>query len=99
MTETVTEDVYDVLENDDGDLLFVLSARGSDPDRPYLVYAGGSQAWLIRTPGQTVYLPELHPDALEPLAKAQEVTVAELYDDDIVRGYKVPVRASAGHTH
>jgi hypothetical protein len=68
---------YDILQNKDGDLMFNISEREGEPDKPELVYDGGEHALLLRSGSYTVILDYINPDVRQSLVKAKEVLIAE----------------------
>lgn len=87
-----TEDFYDIIENNDGELLFSIKARQGGPERPKVIYGGGEHALFYRSFDQTVILDYIHPEAREALRKVKSVLMVEFHGDAIIREYNVPVR-------
>jgi len=92
----VTEELYDIFQNGDGDLLFTIKQREGEPRMPEIFYSGGKNALFRRRMDQYVLLDDVHEDARDSLGGLNEVLVAEvIYNNekkDIVNEYAVPVR-------
>jgi len=86
------ESYYDILENDDGELLVTIKARQGGPEKPAILYAGEEHALFYRSADQTIILDFIHPGVRGSFRKVKELLVAELRDGSIVREYMVPVR-------
>jgi len=88
------ENSYDILQNKEGDIMFSVLERETEPDKPELVYDGGEHALLCRNSGHTVILDYINPDVRQSLAQAKEVLVAEHLKTDkknFVREYMAAV--------
>ena len=92
----VTEELYDILQNGGGDLLFSIKQREGEVRMPEIFYSGGKNALFRRRMDQYVLLDEIHEDVRDSLGRLDEVLVAEMIygneKKDIVKEYMVPVR-------
>lgn len=49
MKEVDQESRYDILQNEEGDILIIINSRAGGPENPRFVYDGGATALLYRT--------------------------------------------------
>ena len=86
-----TESYYDVLENDDGEILITLKRIDSPMDKDYkpkFYYGGGSHGIFLKSPESTVVICDhLHPGVRKQLGKVKEILIAELRDGAITEEY------------
>jgi hypothetical protein len=85
---------YDILENEDNELLFTItrSEGGPDaPDNPKLYYDGGDHAIFVKNSTAAVLCDFIHPGVRGSLSRCKEVLFAELEDGGIKREYMAPV--------
>jgi len=68
---------YDIVQNSDNELLFVIGEYEGEPENPRIVYNGGEAAVLYRNKTSSVILDVIHPNARDLLKNAGEVLVAE----------------------
>jgi len=90
---------YDILENEDGELLFTikcLDSPMSDGHAPVLYYDGGPHAIFVKNDDVTLICDFVHPGVRGSLGKVDEVLFAELKDGDITEEYMVDVRHVPG---
>ncbi|GHU01881.1 hypothetical protein FACS1894186_5470 [Alphaproteobacteria bacterium] len=94
--KTEIEDYYDILENEDKELLVAMRARAGSPRDSVLLYAGGDSARLRRNPAvdEEILLVGLHPGVRGALKASQEILIAEFMDTSIIREYSAEVKAS-----
>ena len=83
---------YDVLQNDQGELLLMIKYRRGGPENPRFVYDGGDTALLYRSRESSILLDALDIQARKPLKMADEVLLVELDGEEVAREYVVPVR-------
>ena len=83
---------YDILQNDRGDILIILSQRNGGPENPLFIYDGSQYALLYRSHESTVYFDDIAPEARTPLKSVSSMKIVEIENDDVVREYSVPVR-------
>ena len=92
MKEVDQESRYDILQNEEGDILIIINSRAGGPENPRLVYDGGEQALLYRSRESAFMLNSIAREARMPLKSVNEVLMVEIENDDVAREYKVPVR-------
>ncbi len=83
---------YDILQNDQGQIMMIIQQRSGGPENPLFVYDGTEYALLYRCKENAVYFDDIAQGARAPLKAVSEVWVVEINDDDVIREYKVPVR-------
>ncbi len=88
----VQEGRYDVLVNNNGELLIALKKKEGEPENSRILYDGKEHALFYRNPSETIILDYIHPDAQTHLEKTDKVIIVEFEDDDIIREYDVPVQ-------
>lgn len=87
-----TEPAYDVLENERGDVMFMIGAWTVSPSVPRLVYDGRGQAILFRHPDQGLRFVGLPQPTRALLAESRLAYVLELSPRGAIRySYRVPV--------
>jgi len=97
-----TENYYDILQNNDEDLLFCIREREGEPRNSEILYSGGKNALLCRRLGQYVLLDEVHQGVRNKLYEIEKVLIAEFKptdekrnidkDSGIIREYMATVR-------
>ena len=98
------EELYDVLINGQGELLFSIKVRDEEPKSSKLIYDGGEHALFYRiTPGmeeirdkkppQMILFDYLHEDIRPTLNEVASALIMEVDHEQelIMRAYKVPV--------
>jgi len=93
------EKYYDILENDDNDLLFTIKKLDSpliDGSDPIMYYDGGPHAIFVKNRDATVICDYVHPGVRGSLDRATKVLFAELEDGEIVEEYFVYLRHVPG---
>ncbi len=88
----VQEGRYDVLVNNNGELLIAIKKKEGEPASSRILYDGNEHALFYRNATETIILDYIHPDAKEHLTKASKVIIVEFENDDIIREYEVPVQ-------
>ncbi len=88
----VQEGRYDVLVNNNGELLIALQKKEGEPENSRILYDGKEHALFYRNNNETIILDYVHPDAQEHLSKAAKIIIVEFENDDIIREYDVPVQ-------
>lgn len=83
---------FQILRNDDDELLIIVEMYDSEPENPLLIYDAGQRAILYRNRESLIFLSDLEQAAREGLLKVAEVIVAEIQSDDCAREYRVPVK-------
>ena len=83
---------YEILQNEAGDVLFVIGYREGEIDAPKVVYDGGSAVLLYRSNESSVFLTNVSQDANKAVMYANKVTIAEIKGDEVMREYIAPVR-------
>ena len=88
MKEVDQESRYDILQNEEGDILIIINSRAGGPENPRFVYDGGATALLYRTKDSAVVFENV---AL-PLKSVSSMLIVEVENEDVAREYVVPVR-------
>lgn len=83
---------YEILQNGAGEILIIIGYRSGGPVNPKIVYDGGSAVLLYRNEESSMFLTNISPEARQPLQYADNITVAEVENDEVIREYIVPVR-------
>ena len=83
---------YDVLINDNGEVLIALKKKEGEPSGSRILYDGEDHALFYRSPSDTIILDYIHKDARSHISKASKVIIVEFEEDDIIREYEVPVQ-------
>lgn len=88
------EQDYQIIQTEEGVLVFVIEKRKGEPVNPRIIYDGGNHATLYRQPNEVTLLDYLNPDVLEELKKSEFVIITEIdiKKNKVVRDYKVRVR-------
>ncbi len=86
------DDKYEILQNAIGEILIVIKQRQGGPENPHFVYDGGETALLYRSRASSVFLSEINEETRQHLKVVDEILVAEINGDEVVREYVVPVR-------
>ncbi|MBE6467039.1 MAG: hypothetical protein E7004_00395 [Alphaproteobacteria bacterium] len=82
---------YEILQNEAGNVLFIIGYRESDIDAPKVVYDGGSAILLYRSTESSVFLTNISKEANQAVMYANKVEIAEVKGDEVLREYYAPV--------
>ncbi|MDR2570158.1 MAG: hypothetical protein LBD23_07645 [Oscillospiraceae bacterium] len=88
------ESYYDILENEDNELLFTIKYKNSPrigEHRPILYYDGGPHSILVKNDNVTIICDYVHPGVRKTLGKVKEILVGELDDGKVVEEYMADV--------
>lgn len=88
----VVESRYDILENQNGEILIIINALEGRIEHPYLVFNNMNLATLYRSENNVVILSNLSSDGQRGLRKVQKVLIVEVKEEDIVREYYADVK-------
>lgn len=83
---------YDMLQNAEGEILIIIEKRESAPESPRLLYDGGDRALLYRNKESALKLNNIDEKARPALMAVDEILIAEIENEDVLREYKVPLR-------
>ncbi len=95
---------YDILVNEENEMLFGIDYLGIKKGAPRLYYDGGPHAVFLKNEGQTVICDHINPGVRERLLGLKEVLFAEMpphaedSDPEIDETYQVEVLACTGVT-
>ena len=94
MSEVIIEPVneYDILLNEDDEVLIAIRARLGGVSKPQILYDGTDRILLYRNTDQTIYLADVPQAVREVLQKVSKLLMVEVHDDAIVREYMVPLK-------
>ena len=94
MGEVIIEPIgeYDVLINEDEEVLIAIRARLGNVEKPQLLYAGQDKVVLYRNPDQTIFLADIPAPVQSALKKVSKLLMVEVHDQSIVREYFVPLK-------
>lgn len=93
MRKIILDKNFFVFRDADGILGFTIKSYEGQPQNPRFLFDGGSQAFLLRRPGQVILLDALTDEFISVLEKAQKVRFWETPEDssEIVEQYEVSV--------
>lgn len=83
---------YDILQNDEGEILVIINAREGGPENPRFLYDGGDTALLYRTKDSAVVFNDIAKEAHIPLKSVSTMLIVEVEGEEVAREYDVPVR-------
>ena len=86
------ESRFDILQNDEGEILIIINSFAGGPENPRFVYDGGNTALLYRTKESAVVFNDIPEDAHVPLKSVSTMLIVEVENEDVAREYTVPVR-------
>lgn len=86
------ESRYDILQNDEGEILIIINSFAGGPENPRFIYDGGKTALLYRTKEKAVVFNEIPKEARIPLKSVTSMLIVEVENEDVAREYTVPVR-------
>ncbi len=86
------ESRFDILQNDEGEILIIMNSFAGGPENPRFVYDGGKTALLYRTREKAVVFNDIPKTARIPLKSVNSMLIVEVENDDVAREYTVPVR-------
>ena len=94
MSEVVIEPIneYDILLNEDDEVLIAIRARLGGVSKPQILYDGADKILLYRNSEQTIYLADVPEAVREILQKVSKLLMIEVHDEAIVREYMVPLK-------
>lgn len=84
--------LYSIRQNQDGEVLIAFNVRKGIPDMPKLIIDGKSDTVVLyRHKNSAVNLEKVEERAFAAIKGRDNVIVAELYEDEVIREYRVPV--------
>jgi len=83
---------FDILQNEEGEILIIINSFSGGPENPRFVYDGGTTALLYRTKDSTVVFKDIPEGAHAPLKAVSSMLIVEIENEDVAREYTVPVR-------
>lgn len=90
------EGSYNIFQNATGGILIITNiAFDSAPENPRFVYDGGDSMLFYRNRESSTVLGSIAPQARSALMKVDYILVAEMFNDNLIREYKVPLRKVA----
>ena len=94
MSEVIIEPVneYDILLNEDDEVLIAIRARLGGVSKPQILYDGADKILLYRNTDQTIYLADIPQAVRDVLQKVSKLLMIEVHDEAIVREYMVPLK-------
>ena len=94
MSEVIIEPVneYDILLNEDDEVLIAIRARLGGVSKPQILYDGADKILLYRNTEQTIYLADIPQAVRDVLQKVSKLLMIEVHDEAIVREYMVPLK-------
>ena len=81
---------FDILENENGDMLLVIDSRDNEPEEPSLIINKG-QVTLMRNGDDAPVLSAMTDNLIESFQKKGRILVVETDADGIIREYMTPV--------
>lgn len=82
---------YEVMMNDDGEILFIINKRGGLPKDSRFILDHSGNALLYRSKESSVIFYDLADSAYDAILKVESLIVAEIDGEEVVRKYYVPV--------
>ncbi len=97
MAEVIIEpnDEYDILQNEENEILIALRARMGGVETPRMLYDGQDKILFYRNEDQTIVFDQILPDVAAALMLVDKVLFVEVRDEAIVREYMVPMQKVA----
>ena len=97
MVETVVipEGEYDLLQNEDNEILMAIRARIGNVENPHILYDGGDTVLFYRNNESNFFIEAIPVLIRDLLVKVSQILMIEVHDDQIVSEYMVPVRKVA----
>lgn len=94
MDEKIVEPAneYDVLLNEDDEVLIAIRARLGEVEKPQILYAGQDKILLYRNSNESIFLADVPPQVRDALKKVSKLLMVEVHDESIVREYFVPLK-------
>ena len=89
------ESFFDVLQNEKGELMLVVSAKTGDIENPVLLYANDGNALLFRSKCQTIMLNNIHEAVKKQLSDSLQILIAETENKEIKQEYTAEIRTIA----
>lgn len=88
------ENDYQVILTNEGVLVFLIKNRSGQPERPFILYDGGSHATFYRRENETILFDYLHEKVISLLTEAKKAVVFELSDEqqDVALDYEVYIK-------
>lgn len=86
---------YDILQNEDDEILIALRARMGGVDHPRALYDGKDKVVFYRNGDQTIFFENVPESFRKPILNVKEVLFVEVRDDAIIREYMVPLQKVA----
>ncbi|MGN1090867.1 MAG: hypothetical protein ACI4RJ_00010 [Alphaproteobacteria bacterium] len=83
---------YDVLLNEDNEVLIAIRARLGEVEKPHILYAGQDKILLYRNSNESIFLADVPPQVRDALKKVSKLLMVEVHDESIVREYFVPLK-------
>ena len=83
---------FDILQNEEGEILIIINSFAGGPENPRFVYDGGDTALLYRTKDSAVVFNDIPEGAHVPLKSVSSMLIVEIENEDVAREYTVPVR-------
>lgn len=90
--EMEQESRFDILQNEEGEILIIINAYAGGPENPRFVYDGGATALLYRTKDSAVVFKDIPESAHVALKAVSSMLIVEVENEDVAREYTVPVR-------
>ena len=94
MSEVIIEpvDEYDILLNEDNEILIAIRARLGGVNKPRILYDGADRILLYRNEEQSIYLADIPVVIRRVLQKVSKLLMVEVHDEAIIREYMVPLK-------
>ena len=83
---------YEILQNEAGDILFIITHRNGEIDNPKIIYDGGSSVLLYRSRESSVFLTNISSEFNRAVMCVNKVRIAEVKGDNVMREYVASVR-------
>lgn len=83
---------YSILQNAKGEIMLMMDARIGEPKDPRFIYDGTDLALLYRSQESSVAFRKIAEPAHEPLKNVSKILVVEIFNEEAIREYEVPIR-------
>lgn len=88
----MNENQYDMLQNENGDILIIIGKHGGEPQNPKLYYNGDDLLVLRKNDKTSIALRNLDKDVKKALNQVGGILIIEVEDEEVVQEYNVSLR-------
>ena len=84
---------YEVIKNNSGEILILISCKAGGPENPRIVYDGGEKALLYRSRESSIMLGGIPEEARPHIKAVDEALIVEVEGTEVAREYMCPIRS------